>query len=185
MGILRRLIIVFMVLIFLSCEEKQEKVILEFTEVDAYEITNKLKEDLIAYDSILYWHRDQVISPPLSHTDIYSDSDEIPITTQVDNTTFPRYTSQEWDMSKLEGVKVIEKEEFGYYFKENDSIDLEEQWNLNFKGNTVHHVSYPIYNPESKVAAIQYFVFEPFLYCGTDSKRVYLYKKVNGHWEKL
>ena len=140
---------------------------------------------MFAYDSdsIIYWYRDRVKSPPIEYTDIYSD--EIPVTMRVDDTPFPRYTSQQWDMGKLPRVTVIEKEEFRYYFKENDSVDLEEQWDAKFKGNTVYHVSYPLYNSQSKVAVIQYFTFKPFLHCLTDAKKVHLFKKVNGHWEKL
>ena len=67
--------------ILLSCKQESQVPtpedidVYEFTEADAYDITNIIKDQLFAYDSdsIVYWYRDRVKSPPIEYTDIYSD----------------------------------------------------------------------------------------------------------------
>lgn len=180
---MKKLTLILITITLLNCKDKEENVVPEFTEQDAYEIVNKLYiEQLHTYDTIIYWNNRQLKSPPISNVNIYSD--EIPL---IESTIepFPRFTSKFWDTDKLKGVSIITSEEFDYYFKKNDSIDLEQLWNTTYNHKYVHNVSYPIYHPETKVAVIKDYTYKPFLFCGTDLENVYLFKRTSNGWEKL
>ena len=180
---MKKLTFILILITLLSCKDKVVIVVPEFTERDAYEIINKLYiEQIHKHDTIIYWNNRQLQSPSISNTDIYFD--DIPL---IESTLdpFPRFTSKFWDTDKLKGVNIVTSKEFDYYFQENDSIDLEQLWNTTYNYDYVHNVSYPIYNPETKVAIIKDYTYKPFMFCGTDVSKTYLFKKTEAGWEKL
>lgn len=180
---LKKLTIISILIIFFSCKNK--KVIYEFTEEDTYIIINKhFIKQLNRYDSdsVIYWNNRQLKSPLFENTNI--DEDEIPMFLYVIQ-PYPIFTSQFWKTDKIEGIKVMESKEYDYYFRKNDSINLEELWNSKFKGRYIHNVSYPIYNPKTNIAVIKDYIYRPFLTCGTDLDKLYYFKKTEDGWEIL
>ncbi len=181
---MRKFIIISIFSLLFNCKEQIQKTNFAFSETDAYEIVNNFikqlnKNDL---DTVVYWHERQLKSPHFKHTNI--EPEEI-IMIQAPQDPFPRYTSKYWNTNKIKGVRLVESKEFDYYFKKNDSIDLEKLWNLKFNNKYVHHVSYPIYNPKTNIAVIKDVLFEPFVFCGTDSRKLYYYRKTENGWKKI
>lgn len=167
-----------------NCKRKEQKVVSEFNENDAYKIINlHLIGQLKDYesDSIVFWNNRQLTSPEFEHTKIWSD--ELLNFTKM-QAPYPIFTKNYWKTRKLDGIKVVEWEEYNYFFKENDSIDLEKLWESKFNMKTIHNISYPIYNDKTKIAVIEDFESNPFLLCGTGLDNFYYYKKTSNGWEK-
>lgn len=180
-----KLAIIAIVILLFSCNQKKQKVISKFTEQDAYEIINthligQLEENDV--DSIIYWNNRQLKSPKFEHT--FIESDRILHLTEIP-APYPIFTSEYWKTNKIKDITVIEWDEYNFFFKKNDSIDLEGLWNSKFNGEYIHNVSYPIYNHETKVAVIQNYVYRPFLLCGTGLYNLYYYKRTESGWTKL
>lgn len=175
-----------LLIIFLTgCKEKEQKIVSEFTEEDAYEIVNTY---LIAElnerdaDSIIYWNNRKLIEPDYRHTKIENKYAQYGIQPPA---PYPIFSSEYWDTGKIKGITVIEWKEYNSFFIENDSINLEELWNSKFNGEYLHNISYPIYNPETKIAVIEDYEYKPFMYCGTDLNNLYYYKKTKNGWTKF
>jgi hypothetical protein len=182
---LKKIIIISFLTILFSCKEKEQKVISEFTEQDAYEIINahfigQLNEN--DANSILYWNNRQLRSPDFENT--FLESDRILNLTEMP-APYPIFTAEYWKTDKIKGIKVMDWKEYDSYFMKNDSTDLEELWDYEFDGEFVHNVSYPIYNPKTKIAVIRDYSYRPFLICGTNLDNIYYYKKTKSGWAIL
>ncbi|CAM1355446.1 hypothetical protein [Tenacibaculum halocynthiae] len=172
-------------IILFSCKQKEEKVISEFTEQDAYEIINahligQLKKN--DADSIIYWNNRQLKSPEFEHT--FIESDRILNFTEIP-APYPIFTSEYWETDKIKGITVMNWKEYDSFFEKNDSIDLEALWDSKFNGEFIHNVSFPIYNTETKIAVIRDYDYRPFLICGTGLDNLYYYKKTKKGWTIL
>lgn len=182
---MRNLTIISILILLFSCKQKEQNVISEFTEQDVYEIINThfigqlIENDA---DSFIYWNNRQLRSPEFEHTNI--ESDKILNFTEVP-APYPVFTSKYWKTENINGIKIMEWKEYNSFFKKNDSVDLEKIWDTKFNGEFVHNVSYPIYNPDTKIAVIRDYYYRPFLICGTNLDNIYYYKKTENSWEKL
>lgn len=182
---MRKLKIISLLIILFSCKEKEQKVVSEFTDKDAYEIINthfigQLNENDV--DSIIYLNNRKLKIPAFEHTFIESNR---PLNFMERPAPYPVFTPEHWKTDMLNGVKIMEWKEYDSFFVKNDSIDLEELWNSKFNGAYAHNVSYPIYNPETKIAVIRDYEYRPFLICGTGLDNLYYYKKTENGWTKL
>ena len=185
MNILKKIIVTSILTILFSCKEKELKAVSEFTEEDVYEIINthfigELNEN--NSDSILYWNNRQLRSPKFEHT--FIESDRILNFTEMPM-PYPVFTTEYWKTEKINGIKVMEWKEYDSILKKKDSINLEELWNIKFNGKYIHNVSYPIYNPETKIAVIRDYGYHPFLICGIGLDNIYYYKKNENGWSIL
>ncbi len=181
---LKKIIIISIFTFLFSCKEKEQKAISDFSENDAYEIINlhligQLKENEL--DSIVYWNNRQLVSPEYEHTKIWSDELLNFKRMQPPN---PIFTKEYWKTERLNGLKIVEWKDYDYFFKKNDSIDLEKLWDSKFQNKNIHNISYPIYNDKTKIAVIEDFEFHPFLLCGTGLDNFYYYKKTAEGWKK-
>tara|TARA_Y100000815_G_scaffold223769_1_gene210862 strand:+ start:360 stop:911 length:552 start_codon:yes stop_codon:yes gene_type:complete len=182
---LKKQTIILISLLLFSCKEKEPKVIYEFSEEEAYELINThFLEKLNRYDSdsIIYWNNRILKTPEYQHT--YFGTDSI-LNMPFRKILIPIFSKEYWETNKIKNIKVIDCEEFESFFKENDSIDLEKLWSTKFNNEYVHNVSFPIYNPKTKIAVIEDYRYKPFLYCGTGLDNFYYYKKTVSGWEKL
>ncbi|MFD0799561.1 hypothetical protein ACFQZJ_18975 [Maribacter chungangensis] len=182
---MKKIIAISILSILFSCKEKEQKVLSEFTEQDAYEIINthfigQLNES--DADSIIYWNNRQLRSPEFEHT--FIESDRILNFTEIP-APYPIFTAEYWNTEKINGIKVMEWKEYDSFFKKNDSMNLEVLWDTKFNGEYVHNVSYPIYNPETKIAVIRDYDYRPFIICGTGLDNIYYYKKNESGWSIL
>ncbi len=178
---MRRFIILISVLFF-NCKGNKNLQKEEFSQTDAYEIMN---EHLIKYfkksHSTIYINSRQLKQPELVTKDNNGNVIELPFNGE-EFEPFPTFTSILWDLDQIHGVNFIESEEFNYYFKKNDSIDLKELWESKYNGHLIHNVSYPIYDSKSKTAVVKDFLYSPFLYCGTNLDQLYYFKKTDKGW---
>ncbi|MCM5663577.1 hypothetical protein [Galbibacter mesophilus] len=129
---MRKLRIISILILLFSCKEEEEKVISEFTEQDAYEIINThFIGQLNKYDadSTIYWNNRQLRSPEFEHT--FIESDRILNFTEV-QAPYPIFTSEYWKTEKIKGITVVKWREYDFFFKKNDSIDLEKLWHSKF-----------------------------------------------------
>lgn len=185
MQIFKKLKIILFLVLFFKCNKKEKKVVSDFTEKDAYEIINNhfIKEVTSnSIDSIIYWNNRQLKSPEYKHTFIASDTI---LTFNKIQPPFPLFTKKYWKNGEVKGVKLFDWKEYNSFFKENDSVDLEALWNLRFNGKLVHNVSFPIFNPKTKIAVIRDYKYSPFLHCATGLDNLYYYKKTKKGWNKL
>jgi len=178
---LRKLTIILILILLFSCRQKEKKVISEFTEQDAYEIINthfigQLKEN--DPDSIIYWNNRQLRSPEFENTFIDSER-------YLTFTVMPIFTSEYWETDKIKNITVMNWKEYDSFFQKNYSNELKALWNSKFNGEYIHNVSFPIYNPETKIAVIRDYHYRPFLICGTGLDNLYYYKKTENGWTIL
>lgn len=177
--------ITYLLILIFSCKEKEQNLVLEFTEEDAYDIINthfipQLNE--INSKSIIYWNNRMLKNPDFRHTKI---ENEYALNGIQPAAPHPIFASEYWDMEKVKGIKIMDWKEYNSFFIKNDSINLEELWDFKFNGNYVHNISYPLYNPDTKVAVIEDYEYRPFLYCGTNLNNLYYYKKTENGWVEL
>lgn len=182
---LKKLTIIFVSLILFSCKDKEQKSFSEFSEQDAYELINThFLEQLHKYDSdsIIYWNNRMLKVPEFEHTYVGTDSIiNIPFRKII----FPVFSKEYWKINKIKNIRIIDCYEYDSFFRKNDSIDLEKLWSTKFNDEYVHNVSYPIYNPKTKIAVIEDYHYKPFLYCGTGLDNFYYYRKTLNGWEKI
>uniref|UniRef100_UPI00404B0302 hypothetical protein n=1 Tax=Flavobacterium sp. TaxID=239 RepID=UPI00404B0302 len=158
----------------------------EFNELDAYELINiHFINQIQEYnsDSVIYWNTRQLKSPNFASTHYNPEDkffyDEPPPPS-------PNFAPEYWDVNKIIGVQAMEWKEYDSFFKKNDTIDLNALWESKYNGYEVHNVSFPIYNPESKIAVIQDYAYRPFLNCGVGLGSInYYYKRTDNGWIKL
>lgn len=182
---MKKITLLFIFFILYNCKEKEQKNIFEFSEQDAYELINThFIKQLNKYNSnsIIYWNNRMLKTPEFEHTYFGTDS--------ISNIPFrkiplPVFSKEYWKTNKLKNIKIIDCKEFDSFFIKNDSIDLEKLWHSKFNDQFVHNVSYPIYNPKTKIAVIEDHHYKPFIYCGTGLDNFYYYKKTPNGWKKL
>ena len=157
----------------------------EFSEEDAYELINThFLKKLHQYDSdsIIYWNNRILKKPEYQHT--YFGTDSI-INMPFRKILVPLFSKEYWKTDKINNIKVIDSKEYISFFRKNDTIDLEKIWKSKFNNEYVHNVSYPIYNPKTKIAVIEDYRYKPFIFCGTGLDNFYYYKKTSNGWVSL
>ncbi|UOX32371.1 hypothetical protein LXD69_09935 [Flavobacterium sediminilitoris] len=182
---MKKLTVIFVLLLLFSCKDNKRKNISKFSEEDAYELINTyFLEQLNQYDShsIIYLNNRILKKPEYQHT--YFGTDSI-VNMPFRKISIPVFSKEYWKINNIKNIRVIDCKEFDSFFRENDSIDLEKLWSTKFNNEYIHNVSYPIYNPKTKIAVIEDYHYKPFLYCGTGLDNFYYYRKTLNGWERI
>ncbi|PCI95139.1 MAG: hypothetical protein COB15_12395 [Flavobacteriales bacterium] len=175
---LNKIIYIVILALTISCTENRTSDSV-LNEKDAYELINNfLIKEIIDDRNITLFNDRQLRPPSIEHT--YDSLVLIPMV----YVPFPTFTKSYWDSEKIKGVKIVDWKIYNSYFQKNDSINMREKWTEDFGYNIVHNVSYPIYNKQTKLAAIKVYAYASNLDCGTGLEKVYVYKKTEDGWEK-
>ena len=168
---MKKLISIVAIILTLSCAKSKETVEV-LNEKDAYILVNDfLIKELSTYENIILFNNRHLRPPAKEET--YGKLEPI----QMLDDPYPIFTKLYWNQEKISGVKIVEWETYNSYFQRNDSINMSEKWTEDFGHSLVYNVSYPIFNKQTKLAAIRVYAYASNRLCGTDLVRVYVYKK--------
>lgn len=176
---MKKLIYIAILFFVTSCGET-EKPKNKLSEKEAYELINNFLIKEISDNRNIILFNSRHLKPP-SIEETYDSIVPIPILFPP----FPTFTKSYWNQEKISGVKIVEWETYDSYFQKNDSINMREKWTEDFGYNVVYNVSYPIFNEQTKLAAIRVYAYASNLNCGTDLDRVYVYEKTKNGWKTL
>ncbi|GAA4114744.1 hypothetical protein GCM10022393_14420 [Aquimarina addita] len=158
------------------------------TETEIYSLMNHyFIKELKRKDSLLLFSNRQLISPDENLIAIHNDL-EIPLTRQNTYAYFPVYTKNNWDMSKLHGVRAIYPDEYMTYFEDDNRHDSTKKWDSIYDSHYIHNVSKPIYNPANKKVVIKDFPYKPTLpgcIVGEQYELYYYQKTENNVWKRI
>ncbi|CAL2103817.1 conserved protein of unknown function [Tenacibaculum sp. 190130A14a] len=180
---MKKILLILMTLMFLSCYQKKHKVKQEFTEKDAYEVINKhLSTISYNYDSIVYVNPRQLKPIKLKFTKLEPDTyfsymDSVPLR--------PIFTKNYWKKENLKGIDFIDWDEYCTFFCEGNSKNRKRVWKAKFNNKYIHNLAYPIYSSKKKTAVIRDYRYQPYLLCGTGLDNMFYYKKTKTGWEQI
>ena len=175
---MKKLIGIVILILTISCGKIKKTVVKQLNEKDAYELINNFLVKEISTDQNIILFNNRCLRPPAKE-EINDKLEPIPM---LDD-SFPMFTKLYWNQDKIRGVQIVEWEVYNGYFQKNEEIDMRNKWTEDFGRNLVYNVSYPIYNKQTKLAAIRVYTYASNLLCGTDLDRVYVYKKTKNGWK--
>lgn len=172
-------------MLLVCCKEEPKKIEFVITESEIYSLMNDyFIKEIRKTDSLFLFNVRQLKSPDIRLTKI--SDDDISLTNDTDDTPFPIYSKNNWNMSALKGVTKMYPDKYMPYFESDHGIESGKKWDSIYDFHYMHNVSQPIYNPVTRIAIIKDYPYKPMIWCGTNPYKRYYYQRTqNNSWKRI